>query len=305
MIDLINGPLYKEDDVLRFGLKIATGREEYKHSDYIFHSLYGSSAAVLAAQFGDLQTTSVPGARLTAKENSDKGLRSFLIAHFWLWTRPKNVVLMSTRFGVCEDYCQGRYLWDWVKRIGLLRREKIRWRDRGMVQVGGEKFTVSLDGTDFKTWEPKHPTLPIDTKYASHKFLSAGFRYEIALSVRTGKCVWISGPHKAGKHDMTVFREGLKQMIQPGDVVIADRGYQTSRADESFMSTPNGQDSIEVARFKTLVRSRHETYNGRIKMYASMENCWKHGIEKHRWAFLAVATTVQYHLEEGNGLFEV
>ena len=171
--------------------------------------------------------------------------------------------------------------------------------------VGGETFTLSVDGTDFPTWEPKHPTLPVDTKYASHKFKTAGYRYEIGLSARTGKCVHWSGPHKAGKHDMTIFREGFKWKLQPGDVVIADRGYQTSRADEQFMSTPNTFDSTEVAKFKTNVRCRHETFNGRIKKYASMDITWKHTMEKHQLAFMAVITTVQYHLDEGVGLFEV
>ena len=71
------------------------------------------------------------------------------------------------------------------------------------------------------------------------------------------------------------------------------------------MSTPNTFDSTEVAKFKTNVRCRHKTFNGRIKKYASMDITWKHTMEKHQLAFMAVITTVQYHLDEGVGLFEV
>ena len=70
------------------------------------------------------------------------------------------------------------------------------------------------------------------------------------------------------------------------------------------MSTPNNLDFNNVAKYKSLARCRHETFNGRIKFYASMENTWKHSQEKHNWALRAVAVTVQYHLDAGIGLFK-
>ena len=85
--------------------------------------------------------------------------------------------------------------------------------------------------------------------------------------------MWISGPHQAGKHDMTIFWDQLKGMLEPGDVAIADCGYQTSSANKQFMSTPNVHDNPKVAKFKSIVRCCHETFNGRLKMYASLENC--------------------------------
>lgn len=305
--DVMTMPVFSEDDVLRYGLTLATGRTDFRDNDSTFHALYGSSAKVLAEQFEDMQISENDKARLTRKDNSSKGLCSFLMAHHWLWAAPKNATLMATRFRVCVDYCQGKHLWKWIRRIAALAEEKIRLEDRfsGNLSVSYEVFTLLVDGTDFRCWEPKHPTLPIDTGYASHKFKSAGLRYKIALSVETGECVFISGPHPAGKHDMTVFREDLKSKIQPGEAIIADSGYQTSKADEEFMSTPNTQDRKEVAKFKSIVQCRHETFNGRLKKYASMDNTWRHGKEKHGWALRAVAVTVQYHLRFGGGLFKV
>ena len=207
-LDVLSMPIFSEDDVLRYGLDIATGRCNFSNNDRTFRALYGSSAKVLAEQFEDLQASTDVNVRLTRKENSSKGLRSFLMAHHWLWAAPKNVSLMATRFRVCEDYCQGEYRWKWVRKIAALAEVKIRLEDRfsgGQLSVDYKVFTLSLDGTDFRCWEPKHPTKPIDTGYASHKFKSAGLRYEVAISIETGKCLWISGPHSAGKHNMTIL----------------------------------------------------------------------------------------------------
>ena len=299
-------PYFSEAEVQSYGIWLAGCQDGVNNPARVFHSLYGSTAEVLAEQFEDLQTTRIQAARLTVEENSGKGLRSFLIAHHWLWTAPKNVVLTSTRFRICEKYCQGEALWRWIRKIAALEAQVIVWEERRTkpISMAYQTFTLTVDGTDFRTWEPKHPTLPVDTGYASHKFKSAGYCYKIAIS--TGKkCIWIYGPHRAGKHDMTILREALKSKLQPGEAVIADSDYQTSRMDKLFMSTPNTQDMPEVARFKSLARCRHETFNGRLKHFASMENTWKYGMEKHGWAFRAVEVTVQYHLELGVGLFEV
>ena len=307
MQSILLQPSFSEAEVESYGLWLAGCRGEVKNPARIFHALYGSTARVLSEQFDDLMTTNIRAARLSVEERTGKGLRSFLIAHHWLWTGPKNVVLTSTRFQICEKYCQGEALWSWIRKIAALEAQIIAWEERTSqpVSIAHETFTLSVDGTDFKTWEPKHPTLPIDTGYASHKFKSAGYRYEIAISMETGNCVWLYGPHRAGKHDMAIMREALKSKLKQGEAVIADSGYQTSRTDEAFMSTPNTQDSKEVARFKSIARCRHESFNGRLKYYASMEHTWRHGMEKHGWALRAVAVTVQYHINFGSNLFKV
>jgi hypothetical protein len=41
----------------------------------------------------------------------------------------------------------------------------------------------------------------------SHKFKQAAVDYEIAISIFTQQVVWISGPHKGSRHDITTFRE--------------------------------------------------------------------------------------------------
>ena len=88
---------------------------------------------------------------------------------------------------------------------------------------------VTVDGTDFRIWEPKHPILPIDKGYCSHKMKHAALRYEIAICLKTSKVVWVSGPHRGGKSDLQIFNEGLSKKIQDGKKVIADGGYSGNR----------------------------------------------------------------------------
>ena len=301
--ELLSFSVFSEDQVQSIGISMVA-RRRVSNPSKVFHSHFGSTAAVLSDQFMDLQTTNIEGAKLTKEDNSEEGLRSFLAAHYWLWTRPKNADLMASHLGLPEKQCCGEPLWRWVRFIHHLRPLKILWDKQGNANRDVEVFSLTVDGTDFKTWEPKHPTRPIDTKYASHKFKSAGLRYELGISVKTGRCVWIHGPFPAGTHDMTIFWKALKYKIGPKEAVIADRGYQTSRKDEKFMSTPSKFDDPEVDKFKSRARCRHEAYNGRIKHFASMEQTWKHSQEKHMWAFTAVVVTIEYQLEHGSLLFD-
>ena len=301
--ELMSFPVFSEDKVLSIGISMVA-RRSVSNPRKIFLSHFGSTAAVLSDQFMDLQTTDIEGAKLTKEDNSEKGLRSFLAAHYWLWTRPKNADLMLLHLGLGKKQCRGEPLWRWIRIVHHLRSLKICWDKRGNARGDVEVFTVTVDGTDFKTWEPKHPKKPIDTKYALHKFKLAGLRYELGISIKTGHCVWINGPHPVGTHNMTIFQKALKYKIQPGEAVIADRGYQTSRKDEKFMSTPSKFDDPEVDKFKSRAWCRHEAFNGRIKNYGSMEQTWKHSQEKHMWAFTAVVVTIQYQLEHGSLLFD-
>jgi predicted GIY-YIG superfamily endonuclease len=71
-----------------------------KVEDFKAHN--GSSPLVIAAIWHDLQDTSIKEAKLEKEEKSVKGFKWFMIAHFFLWTYPKNVNLMKTRFKICK-----------------------------------------------------------------------------------------------------------------------------------------------------------------------------------------------------------
>jgi hypothetical protein len=71
------------------------------------------------------------------------------------------------------------------------------------------------------------------------------------------------------KHDLTIFREGLKQKIKPGKKGIVGRAYVTSKPNEGILSQPNACDSKGLNNFKSRARLRQqETFNGsKIDMF--------------------------------------
>jgi hypothetical protein len=239
-------------------------------------------------------------------EKSEKGFKMFLIAHNFLWAYPKNAQLLATSFGVCERQVQGENLWRWVRRIAALKGLKIVWPEDEYNDPESQTFIISVDGTDFKVWERKHPTMTLDKGQYSHKFNHGGLKYEIAIDVYRARVVWISGPHRAGMHDKRVYVEGgLRDKIPQGKKVITDRVYgaQAEPEDYAKLSLPNPMDTPELANFKARVRARHETFNGRLKFFSSLNDTYHHSWANHVHVFEAVAVTVIYHMDNGAEIF--
>jgi hypothetical protein len=99
-------------DVLRKGLayigvkhKTQDKWSEKRQEDF-FHKHFGSSSLVIAMIWHDLCSTSIRDAQILEKEKSEKGFLHFMIAHYFLWTYPKNVELVVSQFGLlfCKHY---------------------------------------------------------------------------------------------------------------------------------------------------------------------------------------------------------
>jgi hypothetical protein len=299
--------LFSARDVLQKGLKLAqvdAHRKSAKWQLQQFHAHYGSDPIDLANIWYDLTMTDIAKAKLSAKEKSENGFRMFMISNFFLWTYPKSSKITASRFKIYEGYCRGETLWKWVGKIAALKEKKIVW-DARLDSVDSEVFIVTVDGTDFRMWEKKHNLLPMDKGYCSHKYRHCAVKYEIAVSIFKSKCVWISGPHRGGKHDITIFREGLKDKIKQGKKLPVDRGYKSSKLDEGMLSPPCALDSKELNNFKSRARLRQETFNGRLKFFDALGQTFRHGIDKHKLVLEAVCVIVQYQMDNGRPLFAV
>ena len=155
---------------------------------------------------------------------------------------------------------------------------------------------MSIDGTDCRIQEPR----PFNKRWFSHKFHSAGLRYEVGLAI-DGGIVWISGPFPCGEWpDLAIARAGILQMLEFGEKVIADAGY---RGDNRVIS-PSGLNNFS-ARLHSLIRARHETLNARLKIFNVLSHVFRHNIMKHSMCFHAVANIVQLEIEAGFELFSV
>lgn len=181
---------------------------------------------------------------------------------------------------------------------------KILWVDHippnNNPAIGQTSWILSVDGTHCRVREPR--TVP-DKAWYSHKHHKPCVAYEIAVHLRHSKIVWVSGAHKGGKHDVTIFRDedGLKSKIPDGFKVIGDKGYT---GDEK-VSINNRMDSIAVKEFKKLARARHEDLNGRIKRFEILSERFHHPLEKHKIVFEAVCVITQYMLENGHPLHAI
>lgn len=298
-------------DVMKRGLGyVGIGREQQarlsvKDKASEFQSHYGSSPLNVADIWFDLCHTTIEEACLEEKEKSERGFKRFMIAHYFLWTYPKNVKLVKSRFNICLRYLEGSELWYWPTKIRALKEKKIVWTsdlDRHDTAI----IPITLDGVNYRAWEKKHPTLNKDPGFFDHKHNSCGFKYEIAIKIYEPKIVWLKGPIRCGKNDKTVFKEdGLKQKLEstPGKMGIADGGYEIEET--GFLCIPNTQDSKELRRFKSRARCRHETLNGRLENFAILQHTFRHGMKCHKVAFEAVAVIIQYQMDNGSPIFDV
>jgi hypothetical protein len=296
-------------DVLKKGFEVCQGLPnnftgpwtERRTDDFKSH--YGSSPVVVANIWYDMMTTDI-NLGLTESDKSDKGFKMLMIALHFLWTYPKNSKILASRFGICERKARGEPLWRWVRMLAKLKAKKFVW-DASLDDPNSQVFIVSVDGTDFKVWEKKHPTLPIDKGQYSHKFNHGALKYEIAIDIYRSKVVWISGPHRGGKHDKVIFSEGLQAKIRPGKKIITDRVYgsQATPEEHERLALPNPIDNPVLANFKARARARHESFNGRLKFFESLNKTFCHNSDNHVHIFEAVCVIVQYQMDNGAELF--
>jgi hypothetical protein len=105
--------------------------------------------------------------------------------------------------------------------IATLKAKKIVWDANLANPKNLEIFAVTADGTDFKTREPKHPSLSRDNTACSKKVNTV--KYKVELAVHRAKVVHIAGPFKGGVHDLEMFRRGgLKEKLKRLNQKIRD-----------------------------------------------------------------------------------
>ena len=161
-----------------------------------------------------------------------------------------------------------------------------------MLDDVGNDCLVTNDGVDCLT-VASGPG--INKSFFTHKFNKSGLRYEVAVCIRTGWIVWIHGPFPPGDwNDLTIFRDGLKHLLRPGERVEADDGYIAE--DPQLVKAPAGARFMEDEHWhakRGTARRRHETINQRIKIFKVLTDRFHHDIEKHSMCFRACAVLTQ------------
>jgi len=153
-----------------------------------------------------------------------------------------------------------------------------------------------------RIFEPKHPTESKDKSFYSHKFNQSGLDYELGIAAFENKLVWMNGPFKASRHDVTIFRyAGLLNKIPESHRIIGDTGYG---GEKLVVSAPNSHDPTLLRKFKSRARARHKLFNGKLKNFRCLSEQFRHGVDKHKIIFEAVCVICQYQMETGSPLFD-
>lgn len=131
----------------------------------------------------------------------------------------------------------------------------------------------------------------LQKEYWSVKHKEHGYKYEIAINARVGTIHWISGPHRGAMSDITIIRHsGLLRMLEPGEHIIRDLGYQ---GEPLLLLTPSPHDPRIHLRpihhvWNTLIHSERaliENVNARLKRFACLSVPWRHDLRRHHIAF--------------------
>lgn len=231
-------------------------------------------------------------------------LDNFLMTIHFLTKYPTELQCEAL-FDKCDRTVR-KWVWHYISLFQVMFGVKVTWPDvwnpDRNPDLPQSTFIISVDGVHCPIWEPQHPTLSKNTKFYSHKFKGPALDYEIRISLYENKVVWVNGPFKASKHDITIFRSALKAKIPKGKLAIADLGY---RGEKKIIAVPNSHDIAEVRDFKGRARARQESFNKKIKNYKVLTDKFRHGIEKHKMCFEACVLLGQHQLENGSPLFDV
>lgn len=166
---------------------------------------------------------------------------------------------------------------------------------------------MSVDGTDCRVEGKYNADGSPDTRYYSHKFKGPGFRYEVALCIRTSDICWVAGPYLPGlDNDLMIFRKphGLRSQLDEGERVEADDGYIGD--DPRYCKCPGSYGArSDQQKMRGRLRMRHETVNERIKNFRCLEMRFRHSMPKHAACFRACAILTQLAMENGEELFDM
>lgn len=196
-----------------------------------------------------------------------------------------------------------KWTWFFLEKIALLKDDLIVFDDRLNGWNGRATALMTVDCIDCMINEP----WPFNRGYYSHKFNGPGLKYEVGVTIQTGRICWINGPHKAGKKDDTIFNETLSGALFDDEVVEVDGGYKGNRKFKS----PEVASSRQERKQKSIVRGRHECVNGRLKIFNVLQVPFRHltprdkVMEKHGTCFVAIAVITQLKFMHGEDLFMV
>lgn len=258
----------------------------------IFKSHFGPHPSQCSTIWKRLLTTDIADAKV---EPEEVDLKAFFMAlnhvRVYLTDDQRNPTFDNMDFQKMADDT-----WMWVSKIAALRNEVIKMPPED--SWGDTVCILSIDGTHMMINEPRHPEYRVDPTYYSFKHGTAGFNVQVVLKIREPECVNIHVA-KGGQNDMgNLHSSKLLERIPDGKRIIVDGGYEVREESLDKLSGYNQFDSDLVKAFKARVKSRHETYNSKLKVYEVLNKTFRHGIEKFPTYIHCVTVLVQFAITD-------
>ncbi len=140
----------------------------------------------------------------------------------------------------------------------------------------------------------------------SYKFKKSGYitRRGCVSCILIGYiCSW-NGPYAPGKWNaLSIFRDSLVSMLEPGKQCKTDRGYQG--AAPAYVKCPGVVEAnSNTAQIQQRVRSWQETVNKSFKNWAILLTMYRHNLLEHQTVFGAIVVLTQCSFA-ANPLFQV
>lgn len=276
--------------MLRRGLKLlglsqkVQNRRDKGSNVRVFKSHYGVHPNHTSTAWRDIINTQ-------QLDEHEVDLKAFFMALNFLRCYD-NEDIRATRFGV-DKWKMRKLVWCWIQRLANLKALKIKIPDSW-----DTTFVFSIDGTHYRINEPRHATLKQDPSWYSHKHGCAGHNVQIALAIFSQQ-LYDMTISKGGTNDKgNLHKSGILDKIPAGKRAIVDGGYYQGDVDK--LSGYNQFDSDVLKKFKSRVKSRHENFNMRLKIFNVLGDKFVHDKEKFPSCMEAVAVLVQYTIEDTN-----
>lgn len=293
------------NEVLKVGLELVHANERIhnvkgdpwtsKTNQQRFKDHHGASHTVVSCIWEDLQTANFTPPDVPQHTACIKSLLESLsfLCRYKRETEREAVFDKSRK--TLRKWCLC-----YLKRIQALKSQKIVFPEFNASDV----WIMTVDGAHCKVNEPGHPEFSMDDKYFSHKHKNSGMSYELGIHLFESKLIWMNGPFPAGRNDNGNFSKGgLKEkLIAIQKKALGDKGHN---GHPEACSTCNAFDDAAVKKFKSRAQMRHEQFNGMLKEFSCLDNCFRHGEEMFKVCFEATAVICQCRMDRGEKLFDL
>ncbi|KAJ3328597.1 hypothetical protein HDU76_009666 [Blyttiomyces sp. JEL0837] len=245
-------------------------------TDYAFDEIFRSNFGV------SLVTCHTVWESIDKDDEPYLEMKHLLLALYFLKVYPsENVAISFLKIKSPKTY--RKWVWDVTMRINNLDLIDFEYRH---INWDGMDPSGYVDGIDCLVQETRTNGVPDKGDY-SHKNKHACLRYVIvSCSGASLTCYQGGGVPAGSNNDLSLARETIVRMLHPGKRLAADKGY---RGDPNFITPFPTATAMSDPKFKRhneelhAMAARHETLNGRIKIFNVLTavfrgDRWKHNI---------------------------